>query len=91
MKRREKTRQLWLQVKAYAPGVSGAEVKRVLIASIRNGSYSYPKEWKVGLFWRNKFNAPMRSGEFKREMQKSAEASQGFDSAVLNYLRSAKF
>lgn len=88
MRRKEKTRELWIEIKVYAPGASKAEVKRTLINSIRNGSYSYPKDWKIGLFWRNKFSAPMRSGEFTREMNKSADSSSGFDQAVLDYLRS---
>lgn len=90
MRRKEKTRRLWLEIKVYAPGASKAEVRRTLIESIRNGSYSYPKTWKVGLLWRNSLRAPMRSGEFTREMKNSADSSSGFDQAVLDYLRSAK-
>lgn len=90
MKRKEKTRKLWLEIKAYAPGVPKDEIKRTLIASIRNGSYEYPDGWKVGIFWRNKASAPMRSGEFTEEMSNSAESSSGFDQAVLSYLQRAR-
>jgi hypothetical protein len=80
------SRRLWLQIKAYAPNTSPAEVKRVLIQSIKDGTYSYPKNWKVGIWWRNSFFAPMRKGEFTREMRNSAESSVGWDIAVIDYL-----
>lgn len=86
-KARTKTRKLWLEIKFYAPNATSEEVRRRLIRSIQNGTYSYPKSWKVGMYWRNSFRAPMRSGEFKAEMRASRKSSPGFDKAVIAYLR----
>lgn len=91
VRRRQKNRKLWLEVKFHAPGIQDQAhhnfVRDTLINSVRRGDYSYPRDWKVGIYWRNKANEPWRSGEFTREMRNSAAASLGWDLAVLEYLR----
>lgn len=89
MPRKNKTRYLRLQVKVYAPGVDAQTAKETLIRSIQNGSYEYPKGWKVGIYWSNNPRSlEMKSGEFTREMRASRSSSTGFDYAVIDYLRS---
>jgi hypothetical protein len=87
--RGNKSRKLWLEIKFVAPGATRDEVKQTLINAIRRGDYRYPRTWKVGLYWRNSFSSPMRSGEFSREMRASRESSPGFDIAVIDYLQSS--
>lgn len=82
-----KERKLWLQVFFSAPGATKDEVRETLIRSIERGDYVYPENWRVAIFWRNKEEAPMRRGEFTRELNKSAQSSEGFDMAVIRYLR----
>jgi hypothetical protein len=88
---RRKNRRLWLNVKyKVPPGTSKKKVLDTLIESIDNGTYTYPKTWKVVLEWRNKESAPMKAGEFQKEMLASQSSSDGWDSAVLSYLENQK-
>jgi hypothetical protein len=79
-------RRLWLQIKIHAPGVARDEAIRTLIRSVKNGTYDYPKNWLVGIYWSNTERGDFRSGEFQREMRASRESSSGWDDAVLTYL-----
>lgn len=81
-----KSRDLWLEIKFVAPGATKQEVKETLIRSIQNGTYQYPRSWRVAIYWRNKFDAPMKSGEFTKEMEDSRFSSAGWDKAVTAYL-----
>ncbi len=85
---RAKTRRLWLHIRADAPGVSNKVFIETLLESIRRGDYIYPKEWKVGLGWKNKPYVEFRWGEFTKEMIASSRSSPGFDIAVAQYLES---
>lgn len=88
---RRKNRRLWLNVKFKVPkGVSRNKVLETLIESIDDGTYQYPKTWKVVLEWRNKESAPMKAGEFQKEMLASQSSSDGWDSAVISYLENQK-
>lgn len=88
---RRKKRRLWLNVKYKVPvGVSKEKVLDTLIESIDNGNYTYPKSWKVILEWKNKEFAPMKKGEFQKEMLASQSSSDGWDSAVISYLENQK-
>lgn len=80
-------RRLWLEIKYHAPGATRTEVVQTLIRSIRNGTYDYPRNWLVGIYWSNQEFGDFRSGEFQREMKASARSSSGWDEAVLDYLR----
>lgn len=88
MPRRNKTRRLWLHIRADAPGVSKNELLTTLLDSIRRGDYQYPHNWKVGLGWKNNPYGPFKWGEFTQEMLASAKSSPGFDIAVAQYLES---
>lgn len=89
-RRNPKQRKLWLQVFFDAPGATREQVIETLIRSIEKGDYVYPENWRVAIFWRNKEEAKMRRGEFTREMNQSAQSSDGFDLAVIRYLRNVK-
>jgi hypothetical protein len=83
---RRKTRRLWLKVKFDAPGVTRADVKKALIESIQRGDYEYRSTWRVALGWSNKENGALKWGEWTKEMTASAQSSEGFEYAVLQYL-----
>lgn len=83
-------RRLWLEVKFHAPGASRKEVVETLIRSVRNGTYDYPRNWLVGIYWSNQETGNFRSGEFQREMRNSRQSSSGWDEAVLSYLRNRR-
>jgi hypothetical protein len=88
---KKKKRRLWLNVLfKVPPGVSREKVLDTLIDSIDRGDYVYPKTWKVAISWRNKESAPMKTGEFTKEMNASRSSSDGWDSAVLSYLENQK-
>lgn len=85
MPQRNKTRRLWLQlsiqIKSFLkPPFS--EVKKKLIQSIDRGDYVIPVNWIVIIYWRNKEDAPWRSGFWTQEMLESARSSDGWDKAV---------
>jgi len=86
-RKKERTRRLWLNVKQKGVKVTRRKFILRLIQSIEDGTYRLPKNWHVTLFWRNKEEAPMRSGSWQEEMEASAESSPGWDIAVLTYLR----
>jgi len=83
---KRKPRRLWLKLKFDAPGASDELVIMTLLQSIRNGSYEYPHEWRVAIGWSNKENGPLKWGEWTKEMNASAESSEGWDFAVMSYL-----
>ena len=83
---RNRTRQLWLQIKFDAPGVSRREVIKTLLQSVHRGDYNYPQKWRVALGWSNRENDMLRWGEFTQEMKASRESSPGFDMTVIQYL-----
>ena len=76
-----------MQIFFDAPVATKDEVRDTLIRSIEKGDYVYPENWRVAIFWRNKETAEMKKGEFTREMNKSAQSSDGWDLAVIRYLR----
>ena len=82
-----RTRRLWLHIKYDAPGASRKKVLDTLLRSTQNGTYTYPRKWRVALGWSNSANGALRWGEFTREMKASAQSSDGFDKAVIQYLR----
>lgn len=82
-----KDRRLWLNIKAENVTVSKSEFITALMESIEDGTYQLPSGWKVTLEWRNKENAPMRSGPWTQELKKSAKSSDGFDTAVTSWLK----
>jgi hypothetical protein len=84
---KNKTRRLWLNIKAEGVNVSKQEFVRALMESIADETYQLPAGWNVTLEWRNKETAPMRSGPWTAEMQKSAKSSDGFDKAVTDWLK----
>jgi len=84
---RHKPRRLWLNVKAENVTVSKDDFVRVLMESIKDGTYQLPRGWKVTIEWRNKENARMKSGPWTREMKKSAKSSDGWDRAVTDWLK----
>jgi len=86
MSRKNRTRQLWLQIKFDAPGASRREVLKTLLSSVHRGDYIYPKRWRVALGWSNKENGELRWGEFTTEMKNSRNSSPGFDMTVIQYL-----
>lgn len=85
-----KERRLWLNIKQSGVDVSREKFIQTLIDSIEEGEgeYRLPKGWNVWIEWRNKEAAPMRSDEWSEAMQESAESSDGWDKAVLAWLRS---
>lgn len=87
-----RSRKLWLRVLFSVPdkNIPRQRIIDTLISSIRRGNYEYPAGWRVAIQWRNKANAPMRTGEFTEEMNASAQSSEGFDKAVLAYLEQAR-
>jgi len=84
---KDKTRRLWLNVKQKGVRVSRSKFIKRLLKSIDDGTYRLPKTWKVTLLWRNKEDAPMRSGPWQEEMEQSAESSPGWDFAVTTWLK----
>jgi hypothetical protein len=84
-----RVRRLWIQVLFDVPDktIPRSEIINTLIRGIHDGSYRYPKAWRVAIKWRNKESAEMRTGEWTAEMRASAESSSGFDVAVENYLK----
>lgn len=84
-----KRRALWLNIRAKTSGqrVPRETVIETLIAAVERGDYRYPDDWYVQIEWRNRDNARDRVGEFQAEMHLSKRSSDGFDKAVLNYLR----
>lgn len=86
--KRKKPRRLWLNVKAKSvPGVSREEFKAVLVQSIERGDYVLPSGWQVVLEWRNKESAKMKAGYWTDELLDSSVSSDGFDKAVLSWLK----
>lgn len=88
MPRKDKTRRLWLNVRwkiAHKP--SRETILKRLLESVENGTYDLPKSYKVQLGWRNKELAAMKWGEWKSELTDSAGSSDGFDLAVISYLK----
>jgi len=87
-RKKEKKRRLWLNVTQ--TGVKSVTrngfIKR-LIRSIEDGTYKLPDKWNVKLHWRNKEHAKMNSGEWQEEMTDSAASSEGWNLAVLSYLK----
>lgn len=82
-----RTRRLWLNVKYDIPqDVSEQKIIATLIRSIKRGDYRIPRNWRVAIEWRNKESAPMRKGEWRAELEASAESSPGFERAVIHYL-----
>lgn len=82
-----RVRKLWLRVRYDIPkDVTEQRIIRTLIRSIERGDYRLPRGWHVVIEWRNKFDSPMRRGEWRAELEASAESSDGFDKAVINYL-----
>lgn len=83
-------RRLWLNVRwddeSVPASYSRKDIVRTLIKSIERGDYRLPRGWRVVIEWKNKADAPMRRGEWRSEMQRSGESSDGFDKAVLSYL-----
>lgn len=86
MPRKSNSRRLWLKVKFDAPGASDELVLRTLLQSIKNGTYDYPRGWRVALGWSNKENGALKWGEWTKEMTASAQSSEGFAFAVQSYL-----
>jgi hypothetical protein len=83
-----KRRALWLNIKMRTDGkINRTDAINLLIESIERGDYAYPKDWYVQIEWRNRENVHNRIGEFTSEMHLSKRSSDGFDKAVLNYLR----
>ncbi len=85
-----KRRSLWIEIKIHTGGEGKSRVDaiRTLIDAVKRGDYRYPDGWYVQIEWRNRENAPNRIGEFAAEMHLSKRSSNGFDKAVLEYLRS---
>lgn len=89
--KKRKPRSFFLHIKVFRRSgkkLSAQKVLKTLIESIEDGTYKYPKTWNVQIAWRNREEAQMKHGEFKKVMQESAGASEGFDSAVTQYLES---
>lgn len=90
----KKYRRLWLQVRFKTPGASRMQVLQELINSIIRRDYDYRRNhpnWRVALLWTNRqpVNADdYKKGEFRQEMERSAESSMGFEVAVRAYLES---
>lgn len=87
MSKKNKPRRLWLNVVVGMVPVGRNQFVSTLINSIEEGTYELPPGWRVRLEWRNKEDKPMRGGEWKAELTKSRKSSDGFDKAVLAYLR----
>lgn len=88
MAKKRKPRRLWLNVKAKnVKGVSRKGFIEVLIDSINRGDYVLPDGWQVLLEWRNKESGPMRSGPWTEEMLDSSISSDGWDKAVVEWLK----
>ena len=85
---KNKPRRLWLKIKYSAPGASKKQVMKRLIQSIRQGDYDYPDNWRVAIGWSNKQDGALKWGEWTREMIQSAQSSEGWDIAVMQYLES---
>jgi hypothetical protein len=80
-------RSLWIAVKVRnAKGFTRQQVIDRLIESVMSREYSLPRGWRVELQWRNRFSAPMRTGSWTTELQRSRRSSSGFDLAVVQYL-----
>lgn len=76
--------QVHFNVPAYA---SRARVLKTLRQSIINGDYKIPRTWRVYISWKNREDGDWKRGPWTREMRKSANSSEGWDYAVLKYLR----
>jgi hypothetical protein len=82
-------RKLWIQIHMKVPTyASHARVLRTLRRSIERGDYKIPSTWRVYISWKNKEDAEWKRGPWTREMRQSANSSDGWDYAVLKYLRS---
>lgn len=87
---KSKPRFLRLKLRAITPGVSKDVLLDTLLQSIQKGNYEYPSTWQVGIGWSNSQFAPLKWGEFTREMLASAKSSPGFDLAVSDYLETLR-
>lgn len=85
-----RVRRLWLAIKYDAPGASRKKVIDTLLRSTKNGTYEYPRRWRVALGWSNNENGDLKWGEFTSEMKASAESSEGFDKTVIMFLEGKK-
>jgi hypothetical protein len=82
-----RVRRLWLNVRFDVPkDIPRHRIIRTMIRSIRRGDYRLPSGWRVVIEWRNKKTESMRRGEWRTELERSAESSPGFDLAVIDYL-----
>ena len=89
IRRNRQPRALWLRIRAKTPpGITQDQVTKTLLESIQRKDYRYPSDWYVNIMWRNKADAPMKSGEFTHEMTLSAASSPGWDNIVYRYLSS---
>ena len=80
-------RRLWLRVIIQAPpNVPKDVIRKVLIDSIQSGNYDLPRAVSATIEWRNKEDAPMKSGPWKEELEDSATSSPGFERAVVSFL-----
>lgn len=84
----KRRRRLWigLEVVSVPKGVTRGLLLDVLKESIRTGKYTLPDGWAVNLRWRNSERAQMKSGNWTDELTASADSSEGFNMAVLDYL-----
>lgn len=87
---KNKPRYLRLQLRSSTPGAKNdKEIIDTLLDSIRRGDYDYKRKhprWRIAIGWSNHRNAPLRWGEWTKEMKQSAVSSPGFDIAVAAYL-----
>lgn len=83
---KNKPRRLWLNVKASGVKVPVKQFIRTLRESIENETYKLPKGWNVWIEWRNREGVKPKAGEWKEELEESAEESDGFNKAVLDWL-----
>ena len=81
-------RRLWLgiEVVSIPKGTSRGLLLDVLKESIRSRKYTLPTGWKINLRWKNSERAQMKIGQWQNELMDSAESSDGFNYAVLDYL-----
>jgi hypothetical protein len=92
MPRRNKTRRLWigLEIVEVPKGTPRGLILDVLRESIRSGKLDLPNGWKINLRWRNSEQAKMKIGTWQDELEASADSSEGFNMAVLDYLDGQK-
>lgn len=81
-------RKIYLRVNYSAPnGMSKAEIKGHMLDSIRNGTYDIGKhDITAQIKWRND-NSDWKADEWKNALDESATSSNGFDKAVIGWLR----